>query len=60
MMWSAARAMVLRDLRLLWRRRGDALQPALFALLVLVLFALALGSDPLARTEALELLNRLG
>lgn len=45
-MWRAARALALRDLRLLWRRRGDALQPALFALLVLVLFALALGSDP--------------
>lgn len=44
-MWRAARALALRDLRLLWRRRGDALQPALFALLVLVLFALALGSD---------------
>ncbi len=42
---AAARALVVRDLRLLWRRRGDALQPALFALLVLVLFALALGSD---------------
>ena len=46
MMWRAARALALRDLRLLWRRRGDALQPALFALLVLVLFALALGNDP--------------
>jgi heme exporter protein B len=34
-----------RDLRLLWRRRGDALQPALFALLVVVLFALALGAE---------------
>ena len=45
MMLSAARALVARDLRLLWRRRGDAMQPALFALLVLVLFALALGSD---------------
>lgn len=44
----AARALIVRDLRLLWRRRGDALQPALFALLVIVLFALALGSD--ART----------
>lgn len=41
----AAGALIVRDLRLLWRRRGDALQPALFALLVLVLFALALGSD---------------
>ena len=29
-----ARAQALRDVRLLWRRRGDALQPALFALLV--------------------------
>ncbi|HEY0662236.1 MAG TPA: heme exporter protein CcmB [Lysobacter sp.] len=34
-----------RDLRLLWRRRGDTLQPALFALLVVVLFALALGGE---------------
>lgn len=45
MMWQAARALAVRDLQLLWRRRGDSLQPALFALLVLVLFALALGSD---------------
>lgn len=44
----AARALLVRDLRLLWRRRGDALQPALFALLVVVLFALALGGE--ART----------
>jgi len=42
---ASARALVLRDLRLLWRRRGDALQPALFALLVVTLFALALGND---------------
>ncbi|HZX78064.1 heme exporter protein CcmB [Lysobacter sp.] len=41
----AARALLVRDLRLLWRRRGDALQPALFALLVVVLFALALGGE---------------
>ena len=41
----SARALMLRDLRLLWRRRGDALQPALFALLVVTLFALALGND---------------
>ena len=41
----AARALLLRDLRLLWRRRGDALQPALFALLVVTLFALALGGE---------------
>lgn len=50
----AARALMLRDLRLLWRRRGDAFQPALFALLVVVLFALALGGekDELARVAA--------
>lgn len=42
---ASARALVARDLRLLWRRRGDALQPLLFALLVVVLFALALGGD---------------
>lgn len=41
-----ARALVARDLRLMWRRRGDALQPLLFAVLVVVLFALALGRDP--------------
>ncbi|NLC61082.1 MAG: heme exporter protein CcmB [Gammaproteobacteria bacterium] len=38
-------ALALRDLRLLWRRRGDALQPALFAVLVVVLFSLALGGE---------------
>jgi heme exporter protein B len=48
MMMSAARALLARDLRMLWRRRGDALQPALFALLVVVLFALALGAEPQA------------
>ena len=41
----AGKALFLRDLRLLWRRRGDAFQPALFALLVVVLFALALGGE---------------
>lgn len=41
----AARALLLRDLRLVWRRRGDALQPALFALLVVVMFGLALGGE---------------
>jgi heme exporter protein B len=46
MITSAAKALMVRDLRLLWRRRGDALQPALFALLVVVLFALALGAEP--------------
>lgn len=42
----SAQALLARDLRLLWRRRGDALQPALFALIVVVLFALALGNEP--------------
>jgi heme exporter protein B len=41
----AAAALLRRDLRILWRRRSDALQPALFAVLVVVLFALALGAD---------------
>lgn len=50
MMLSAANALIRRDLRLLWQRRGDAMQPALFALLTVVLFALALGGD--ARTLA--------
>jgi len=45
MMRSAAGALIARDARLLWRRRGDALQPALFALLVVVLFSLALGGE---------------
>ena len=45
MMRKTASALVVRDLRLLWKRRGDALQPALFALLTVVLFALGLGGD---------------
>ncbi len=54
MIWPAARALMLRDLRLLWRRRGDALQPALFALLVVVLVALGMGTEKpqLARAAA--------
>jgi len=50
----AGKALLIRDLRLLWRRRGDAFQPALFALLVVVLFALALGGNAreLARVAA--------
>lgn len=51
-MLSAARALLVRDLRLLWRRRGDALQPALFSLLVVVLFALALGGEREALAQA--------
>ncbi len=45
-LWAAARAQALRDLRLVWRRRGDSAQPLLFALMVVALFPLALGSDP--------------
>ncbi len=41
----AARAMLARDLRLAWKRRGDTLQPLLFAVLVVALFPLALGSE---------------
>ncbi len=47
-LFQAGHALLTRDLRLLWRRRGDAFQPALFALLVVVLFALALGGEPQA------------
>lgn len=43
---SLAKAQAQRDLRLLWRRRGDALQPMLFALMVIAMFPLALGSEP--------------
>jgi len=39
-------AVVARDFRLVWRRRGDAAQPLLFALLVITLFPLALGPEP--------------
>ena len=43
---AVARAQARRDLRLVWRRRGDAAQPALFAVMVVALFPLALGADP--------------
>jgi heme exporter protein B len=42
---NAGRAQLRRDFRLLWRRRGDAVQPLLFALMVVALFPLALGAD---------------
>ena len=45
-LFDAAVALLMRDLKLLWRRRGDAAQPILFALLVVALFALALGGNP--------------
>ena len=51
---SASAAVIRRDLLLTWRRRGDALNPVLFALIVVVLFPLALGPEPnqLARIAA--------
>ena len=42
----ACRALLLRDFRLIWRRRGDALNPVLFALLVISLVPFALGPHP--------------
>ena len=45
-LWQTAGALLKRDLRLLWRRRGDALQPLLFAVLGVVLVALAQGREP--------------
>ena len=42
---ASARAQLARDLRLVWRRRGDAMQPILFALMVISLFPLALGAE---------------
>lgn len=44
--FGACRALLARDFRLLWRRRGDALNPVLFALLVTSLFPFALGPQP--------------
>lgn len=43
---SACAALIRRDLTLVWRRRGDALNPILFALIVVALFPLALGPEP--------------
>lgn len=41
-----AAAQLHRDLALVWARRGDALQPVLFAVMVASLFPLALGAEP--------------
>ncbi len=43
---AACTALIRRDLTLVWRRRGDALNPLLFALIVIALFPLALGPEP--------------
>ncbi|HEX4481524.1 MAG TPA: heme exporter protein CcmB, partial [Rudaea sp.] len=38
-------ALLRRDFKLVWRRRGDALNPLLFAIIVVALFPLALGPE---------------
>ncbi|MDR2013795.1 MAG: heme exporter protein CcmB [Rhodanobacter sp.] len=43
---AACTALIKRDLILIWRRRGDAINPILFALIVVALFPLALGPEP--------------
>lgn len=39
-------ALLQRDISLMWQKRSDAIQPMLFALMVCVMFPLALGSEP--------------
>jgi heme exporter protein B len=51
---AACIALLRRDLVLTWRRRGDAMNPLLFAIIVVALFPFALGpqADALARIAA--------
>lgn len=42
---AACAALLRRDFKLIWRRRGDALNPLLFAIIVVALFPLALGPE---------------
>ena len=51
---AACAALLRRDLLLVWRRRGDALNPLLFAIIVVALFPFALGPETtvLARIAA--------
>ena len=42
----ACAALVRRDFTLVWRRRGDAANPILFALIVVALFPLSIGPEP--------------
>ncbi|MEP6482867.1 MAG: heme exporter protein CcmB [Rudaea sp.] len=51
---AACVALLRRDFLLVWRRRGDALNPLLFAIMVVALFPLALGPETalLARIAA--------
>jgi heme exporter protein B len=43
---AACVALVRRDLGLVWHRRGDALQPLLFAVIVVAMFPFAIGPEP--------------
>ncbi len=51
---AACVALMRRDMKLVWRRRGDALNPLLFAIIVVALFPLAIGPETalLARISA--------
>ena len=51
---AACAALLRRDLALTWRRRGDALNPILFAIIVVAMFPFALGPEQatLARIAA--------
>ena len=42
---AACGAVLRRDLALVWRRRGDALNPLLFSVIVVALFPFAIGPD---------------
>lgn len=48
----AGGAIARRDLILVWRRRGDSVQPVMFAIMICLLFPLALGTRP----ESLQLI----
>jgi heme exporter protein B len=48
---AACVALLRRDLLLVWRRRGDALNPLLFAIIVVALFPFALGPEAAVLTR---------
>ena len=48
---AACFALLRRDFKLVWRRRGDALNPLLFAIIVVALFPLALGPETAVLTR---------
>ena len=47
-----SRALLQRDLSLMWQKRSDAIQPMLFALMVCVMFPLAQGSEPVRLAQS--------